>query len=150
MIRPVAMGATINILQLHDSRLFNDMSTPLAFGLGNFAGMDGLLILIVLLLLFGAKKLPELARGLGQSLNEFKKARDDFDHELRAGQQDPQAREAANRQPYQSAPAAVPTQSLPHATSPEQSPEALQQQVEKLQAQLRALEAQKSDSTPVG
>ena len=116
---------------------------------GNLMGMDGLVILIVLLLLFGAKKLPELARGLGQSLNEFKKARDDFDHELRGAQQDPQAREAANRQPYTPAAAAVPTQSLP-AAQPDQSPEALQRQVEQLQAQLKALEAQKSNSTQVG
>ncbi|RTG93026.1 twin-arginine translocase TatA/TatE family subunit [Thermus scotoductus] len=32
-----------------------------------------LLILLVILLLFGAKKLPELARGIGQSAKEFKK-----------------------------------------------------------------------------
>ncbi|GAA6733075.1 hypothetical protein YIM1640_02250 [Thermus oshimai] len=32
-----------------------------------------ILILLVILLLFGAKKLPELARGLGQSAKEFKK-----------------------------------------------------------------------------
>lgn len=124
-------------------------SLPLA-AFGNLMGMDGLVILIVLLLLFGAKKLPELARGLGQSLNEFKKARDDFDHELRAGQQDPQAREAANRQPYNAASAAVPTHTLPATAQPEQSPEALQQQVEQLQAQLRAIEEQKSNPTQVG
>jgi len=39
-------------------------------------------ILIIVLLLFGAKKLPELARGLGQSLGEFKKARDEFEREI--------------------------------------------------------------------
>ncbi|RMD91591.1 MAG: twin-arginine translocase TatA/TatE family subunit [Calditrichaeota bacterium] len=33
-----------------------------------------LVIFFVILLLFGAKKLPELARGLGQGLREFKKA----------------------------------------------------------------------------
>jgi Sec-independent protein translocase protein TatA len=33
---------------------------------------------------FGAKKLPELARGLSQSLGEFKKARDEFERELRS------------------------------------------------------------------
>lgn len=123
------------------------MTSPLPLAaFGNLMGMDGLVILIVLLLLFGAKKLPELARGLGQSLNEFKKARDDFDHELRAGQQDPQVREAANRQAYNAAPAAVPTHTLPAATTPDQSPEALQRQVEQLQAQLKALEAQKAGS----
>jgi sec-independent protein translocase protein TatA len=43
---------------------------------------EWLLILVIVLVLFGAKKLPELARGLGQSLNEFRKARDDFDRAL--------------------------------------------------------------------
>jgi sec-independent protein translocase protein TatA len=44
-------------------------------------GMSGapeiLLIIFVLLLLFGSKKLPELARSLGQSLNEFKRGKTD-------------------------------------------------------------------------
>lgn len=40
-------------------------------------GMGELIvILLVVLLLFGARKLPELARSLGQSLNEFKKGKD--------------------------------------------------------------------------
>jgi sec-independent protein translocase protein TatA len=34
------------------------------------------------LVLFGAKKLPDLARSLGQSMNEFRKAREDIDREL--------------------------------------------------------------------
>jgi sec-independent protein translocase protein TatA len=33
-----------------------------------------IVILIIVLVLFGAKKLPELARGLGQGIREFKKA----------------------------------------------------------------------------
>ncbi len=128
------------------------MTTPLA-AFGNLMGVDGIVILIVLLLLFGAKKLPELARGLGQSLNEFKKARDDFDHELRGGQQDAQAREAANRQAH--APAAVPTQTLAYQTpaqpvASDQSAEALQKQVEQLQSQLRAMQEQKADAPHVG
>jgi TatA/E family protein of Tat protein translocase len=35
------------------------------------------LILLVVLLLFGAKKLPELSRSLGKSINEFKKGREE-------------------------------------------------------------------------
>ena len=41
------------------------------FGLG---GWEMILILAVVLLLFGARKLPELAKGLGQGIKEFKKA----------------------------------------------------------------------------
>ena len=36
-------------------------------------GMEVVLIIFVIILLFGARKLPELARSLGKSLNEFKK-----------------------------------------------------------------------------
>ena len=53
---------------------------PLAiFGLGN---QEMILIFLLLLLLFGAKKLPEFARGLGKSLGEFRQAKDEFDHEI--------------------------------------------------------------------
>ena len=44
------------------------------------------LIMGVLLLLFGAKKLPQLARGMGKSLGEFKKAREDFEDEVTKGE----------------------------------------------------------------
>jgi sec-independent protein translocase protein TatA len=54
----------------------------LALGFGNFGGPDVLIILLIVLILFGAKKLPDLARGLGQSVNEFRKAREDVDREL--------------------------------------------------------------------
>ncbi len=41
---------------------------------GNFGAQEIFLILLVLLLLFGAKKIPELARGLGRGIHEFKRA----------------------------------------------------------------------------
>jgi len=44
------------------------------FGLFNLGGGEIILILAIVLILFGAKKLPELAKGLGQGINEFKKA----------------------------------------------------------------------------
>ena len=45
-----------------------------------------IIIFIVILLLFGAKKLPELARGIGKSMGEFKKAREEFETELHKAQ----------------------------------------------------------------
>jgi sec-independent protein translocase protein TatA len=43
-----------------------------------------LIILIVLILLFGSKKIPDLARALGKSLGEFKKGREESANEERA------------------------------------------------------------------
>ena len=49
---------------------------------GNAFGFDTLIIFFLVLLLFGAKKLPELAKGLGQAVREFSKAKDDFHNEI--------------------------------------------------------------------
>jgi sec-independent protein translocase protein TatA len=48
----------------------------------NLAGPDLIVILLIILVLFGAKKLPELARGMGQAVKEFQKAKDEFSDEL--------------------------------------------------------------------
>lgn len=42
-----------------------------------------LIIFFVVLLLFGAKKLPELARGMGKSIKEFKKATNEIEEDIR-------------------------------------------------------------------
>ncbi len=57
------------------------MSQQIAF-IGTIGAQEMILIFLVMLLLFGAKKLPELARGLGKSMGEFKKAREEFEHEI--------------------------------------------------------------------
>ena len=55
----------------------------------NLAGPDLIIILLIVLVLFGAKKLPELARGMGQAVKEFQKAKDEFSDELhKAGKSD--------------------------------------------------------------
>jgi sec-independent protein translocase protein TatA len=41
--------------------------------LGNLGGQELLLLFIVILLFFGAKRLPQLSRSLGASMNSFKK-----------------------------------------------------------------------------
>ena len=46
---------------------------PLLF-IGGFGGWEVLLIMAIILLLFGAKKIPELARGIGSGIREFKSA----------------------------------------------------------------------------
>jgi len=49
-------------------------------GIGTF---EILIILFIILLLFGAKKLPELAKGLGKGIKEFKKASNDIKEEVK-------------------------------------------------------------------
>ena len=61
-------------------------TTYLAFGMPG--GMELIIIFGVVLLLFGAKKIPELARGVGKGMGEFKKAKKDFDREIRAGEEE--------------------------------------------------------------
>ena len=41
---------------------------------GSFQGMEWVLIFLIVLLIFGPSKLPQLARGLGQAIYEFRKA----------------------------------------------------------------------------
>ena len=48
----------------------------------NLGPWEILLILIVVLILFGAKRLPELARGLGKGINEFRDAVDNGKEEI--------------------------------------------------------------------
>lgn len=46
-------------------------------------GMEMLVILLVAVLLFGADKLPKLARASGEAMGEFKKGREDVEREIR-------------------------------------------------------------------
>lgn len=48
----------------------------------NIGGQELILLLLIILVLFGARKLPELARGMGQAIKEFQKAKDEFSDEL--------------------------------------------------------------------
>ena len=57
------------------------------FGLG---GQELLLILFVVLLFFGPQKLPELMRGLGKGMKEFKKAQADLEDEFHKAVETPE------------------------------------------------------------
>lgn len=50
---------------------------------GNFGAMEIILIVLVILILFGAKKIPELAQGVGKGMREFKKALNDVQEEVK-------------------------------------------------------------------
>lgn len=57
----------------------------LAIGLGM---QEMIVIFLIVLLLFGAKKIPELARGIGKGMGEFKKAKHEFEREIHMGEEE--------------------------------------------------------------
>jgi sec-independent protein translocase protein TatA len=79
--------------------------------------MNTMIILFILLLMFGAKKLPELARGLGQAMKEFSKAKNDIHDEIM--KDPPQTSQVVQPlQPPQIAPPVAQTQQ-PAGTQPQ-------------------------------
>lgn len=56
--------------------------------IGGLGGQEFLLIALILLLLFGAKRLPELAKGLGRGIREFKDASKDVKNQIEEGMKD--------------------------------------------------------------
>lgn len=57
----------------------NQMESILLF----ISGAEIVIVLVVILLLFGSKKIPELAQGLGKGMKEFKRAADDIKKEIK-------------------------------------------------------------------
>lgn len=61
------------------------LNTLLVFGLGT---SEIIVVALILLLLFGGKKIPELMRGLGRGVKEFNNAKDGMRDEIRKGMSD--------------------------------------------------------------
>jgi sec-independent protein translocase protein TatA len=103
--------------------------------MGNVGWTELLLIFLVILLVFGAKRIPEIARGLGKGIREFKDATTDIKRELVVGDQPApppaqgQARYAPpgalpDQQGYAPAPAGpAPAATPPPAAAPVPPPE---------------------------
>lgn len=95
---------------------------------GFIGGWELVLILAVVLILFGAKKLPELAKGLGSGIKEFKKATRDVQDELNSAMDDTPSRRYVPPTPpavpevTQTASTATP--STPAASAPNVPPQA--------------------------
>ena len=88
------------------------MNTTLAV-LG-LSGGELVLVLVVILVLFGAKRIPEFAKGLGKGINEFKKASREVTDEIERAQDDtPPAPKAPSPSPNTQQTA--PTSSAPKA-----------------------------------
>src|SRR5512146_860635 len=90
-------------------------SMNVMFGLFNLGGGEIILILALVLILFGAKKLPELAKGLGTGIKEFKKATRDVTEEMQSAMEEPPP-------PPRSLPASKPQSTEAEQTVPQSSP----------------------------
>ena len=70
--------------------------------MGPIGMQEMIMIFIIILLLFGAKKLPELARGVGKSMGEFKKAKEEFEHEITRAETETRVKEVPGKEPRES------------------------------------------------
>jgi sec-independent protein translocase protein TatA len=82
--------------------LFNTPDKPM----GGIGFPELIIIFLVLLLVFGAKRIPEIARGIGKGIREFKSATNEISREIEAESQDrqinqPQAPQQGAPQPRQ-------------------------------------------------
>jgi sec-independent protein translocase protein TatA len=69
------------------------MSNPLFISMPG--GSEWFLIIIVVLLMFGGKKIPELMRGLGRGIREFNDAKANVKKEIEEGMTDKEVKQAS-------------------------------------------------------
>ena len=84
------------------------------FLIGSFGTTEILLIVFVVILLFGAKRIPELFRGMGQGVREFK------DATAKADEQQPQFRDQPGQQPNYNQNQPFPSQQPGYGQQPQQ------------------------------
>ena len=71
------------------------MTDTLLF-LSQLGGTEIILIFLVVVLLFGGKKIPELMRGLGTGIREFNNAKNSVEDEIRQGMRDAEKKKIDN------------------------------------------------------
>jgi TatA/E family protein of Tat protein translocase len=75
---------------------------------GSLGGPELILILVIALIVFGPRKLPEIGRSMGKMLAEFRKASTEFQRTINDEMEADRAREAARQQAPASPPAIAP------------------------------------------
>ena len=85
-------------------------------------GPELLIIFLVVLLLFGAKRLPELFKSFGKSIREFKKATTEIEEDIRTAMDEEPEKAAANTTNSEQAPKQVDTESV-DAPAEEENPD---------------------------
>jgi sec-independent protein translocase protein TatA len=65
-------------------------------GFLNMGGMEWVVIIFAILLLFGGRKIPELMKGLGSGIREFNKAKNDVSEQLKEGMKEPSKSDKAD------------------------------------------------------
>jgi Tat protein translocase TatB subunit len=88
---------------------------------GTLGGPEILLLLVLALIVFGPRKLPEIGKSMGKMLAEFRKASNDFRRTIEDEVEAEKLREAMKEQ---SAPAPLPPAADPEATAPAATPAA--------------------------
>lgn len=64
---------------------------------GNLGATEIILIVLAILILFGAKKIPELAQGIGKGMKEFKKAVRDVEDDIKSTTDDEKKKEIKHK-----------------------------------------------------
>jgi len=64
---------------------------------GNIGTPEIILIIVAILILFGAKKIPELARGLGKGMKEFKKAVKEVEDDIKMSDEDEKEKDKSEK-----------------------------------------------------
>ena len=86
-------------------------------------GPEMLLIFLIVLLLFGAKRLPELFKSFGKSIREFKKATTEIEEDIRTAMDEKHEEPTADKRELEQAPMQVEAESEVEAKSSNALPE---------------------------
>lgn len=105
----------------HPTQSNQTMSLPVAF-IDGIGGGELMMIMFIVLLLFGADKLPELARGMGKAMREVKKATSGVEQEIKKAMEEEPASKTLPKPPAtvpQQSPTPIPDKSPPYPPSME-------------------------------